>query len=133
VVHTVALTAAGLGAEGELVGNDAEIEGWRRRFRAGLNNGLSVGYTCSRARTRYERPTRRGDPPIRRPRGVEIMEISLVQWPAFPSAGVVSLSMRSATDERRHEESVRIIGEWERYKILRDHAQRMRARDRTVA
>jgi phage head maturation protease len=133
VVHTVAVTDRGLGVEGELVGTDAEIEGWHRRFRVGLNNGLSVGFTASAARTRYERPARRGDPPIRRPRGVEVVEVSLVQWPAYDSASVVSLSKRSAADEVRHTETLQIIREWEERKLVMAHERRMREKREKTA
>ncbi len=33
-----------LGIEAKLVGDDHELEGWRRRFDAGLMVGLSIGF-----------------------------------------------------------------------------------------
>jgi phage head maturation protease len=67
-------------------------------------------------------------PPRKRPRGVEIEEVSLVSWPAYLLAGVTALAVRTAADQRRHEESERIIREWERAQIQRAHEQRMRAK-----
>ena len=34
----------GLGIEARLIGADDELEGWRRRFDAGLMVGLSIGF-----------------------------------------------------------------------------------------
>jgi hypothetical protein len=58
--------------------------------------------------------------------GVEIEEVSLVSWPAYLLAGVTALAMRTAADQRRHEESERIIREWELEQIQRAHERRMR-------
>jgi hypothetical protein len=59
---------------------------------------------------------------------VEIEELSLVQWPAYALAGVTALAMRTADDQRRHEESQAIFAWWEREQIMRAHEQRMRAK-----
>lgn len=50
--------------------------------------------------------------PVVRRRGIEIIEIieiSLVMWPAYERAGVTSLSVRSAADELRHERSQEVF------------------------
>jgi phage head maturation protease len=114
--------------EAELVVSDSELDAWHRRFKYGLTSGLSIGFRYDRLRTRWERPVRSGNPPRKRPRGVEIEEVSLVSWPAYLLAGVTALSMRSATDQRRHEKSQAIIREWERTQIQRAHELRMRAK-----
>ena len=44
-----------------------------------------------------------------RPRGIQIVEVSLVHWPAYERAGITSLSMLSAADQERHEESEKAI------------------------
>jgi HK97 family phage prohead protease len=118
----------GLGVEAELVVSDSELDSWRRRFQHGLSSGLSIGFRADRRRTKWERPTRSGNPPRKIPRGVEIEELSLVQWPAYLLAGVTAMAMRSAADQRRHEESNRIIAEWEKRQILAAHEQRMRTK-----
>lgn len=112
LVRTARISSRGVLIEAELVGSDDELEGWRRRFRQGLSAGLSVGFTRDRDRDLYEKPSRSGGFPVLRPRGVTIHEISIVQWPAYPSAGVISLSLRNALDQDRHERSERIIDEW---------------------
>jgi hypothetical protein len=73
-------------------------------------------------------PVRSGNPPRKRPRGVQVEEVSLVQWPAYLLAAVTALAVRTADDQRRHEESQVIIRDWEREQILRAHEQRMRAK-----
>jgi phage head maturation protease len=118
----------GLGVEAELVVSDAELDSWRRRFEHGLTSGLSIGFRYDRRRTKWERPVRSGNPPRKRPRGVEIEEVSLVQWPAYLLAGVTAMAIRSAADQARHEESERIIREWKIEQIERAHAQPMRAK-----
>jgi phage head maturation protease len=116
----------GLGVEAELVVSDSELDAWRRRFQHGLSSGLSIGFRYDKRRTTWERPVRSGNPPRKRPRGVEIEELSLVQWPAYLLAGVTAMAIRSANDQRRHEESQAIIREVEREQILRAHEKRMR-------
>lgn len=111
VVRTAAVTERGAMVEAELVGSDDELEGWRRRFREGLSAALSIGFTRDARRTQYEAPRREGALPRMRPRGVVVHEVSLCQWAAYPSASVVSLSVRSAADQDRHEESQRTIVE----------------------
>jgi phage head maturation protease len=118
----------GLGVEAELVVRDAELDSWRRRFQHGLSCGLSIGFRQDKRRTRWERPARSGSPPRKRPRGVEIEELSLVQWPAYLLAGVTAMAQRSADDQRRHEESQQIIREWETHQLLAAHEARMRAK-----
>jgi hypothetical protein len=39
-------------------------------------------------------------------------------WPAYERAGVTSLSVRSAADQQRHEESDRMIGEMRGFTAL---------------
>jgi hypothetical protein len=51
-----------------------------------------------------------------------------VQWAAYLLAGVRALAMRTADDQRWHEESQAIFREWEREQILRAHERRMRAK-----
>jgi phage head maturation protease len=108
--------------------SDAELDSWRRRFQHGLSSGLSIGFRQDKRRTRWERPVRSGNPPRKRPRGVEIEEVSLVMWPAYVLAGVTAISQRSAADQRRHEESEAIFSWWEREKIMRAHERRMQAK-----
>jgi HK97 family phage prohead protease len=118
----------GLGVEAEFVVSDSELDAWHRRFQAGVSSGLSVGFRFDRRRTRWERPVRSGNPPRKRPRGVQIEELSLVMWPAYLLAGVTALAMRTADDQRRHEQSQAIFAWWEREQIQRAHEQRMRAK-----
>jgi phage head maturation protease len=94
-----------------LVGSADELEGWRARFADGLMSALSVGFGRDRHRDAYERPRRKGGPPVVRPRGITIVEVSLVQWGAYDRAGVTSLSVRPAADQDRHEQSERTIAE----------------------
>jgi phage head maturation protease len=131
VVHETAAWSYGLGFEGELLVSDAEAEVWERRFKAGLVSGVSVGYLSDHSRFVWERPKRRGGLPIVRPRGVGLDHLSLILLPTLPAydrAQVLTLSQRSAADQRRHEESERIIGEWEMSKIQRSAAARARRR-----
>jgi phage head maturation protease len=86
VVRTLAVTNQGLGIEAKLVGSDDELEGWARRFRHGLLAALSVGFSRDRRRDAYERPRRPGELPTVRPRGISIVEVSLVQWGAYALA-----------------------------------------------
>jgi phage head maturation protease len=124
----VVIPGKGLGVEAELVVADSELDSWRRRFQHGLSSGLSIGFRDDKRRTRWERPARSGSPPRKRPRGVEIEELSLVQWPAYLLAGVTAMAQRSADDQRRHEESQQIIREWETHQLLAAHEARMRAK-----
>ena len=50
--------------------------------------------------------------------------ILLPTLPAYDAAQVLSLSERSAADQRRHEESVRLISEWEIERIEREAVAR---------
>ena len=59
--------------------------------------------------TVYESPQRRGAFPVMRPRGVRIVEVSLVLFPAYERASVTSLSQRSAADQDRHERSQELV------------------------
>lgn len=111
IVRNTSISSLGIGIEAKLVGSDSELEGWRRRFRHGLSSGLSVGFVRQRRNAVYERPLRPGGLPVMRPRGVQVVECSLVTWPAFESAGVLSLSVRSAIDQDRHERTVETL-EW---------------------
>ena len=106
VVTSSGVSRFGLGIEGRLVGSDAEIEGWRRKLAAGLMAALSVGFVADGPQE-WRRPERYGAPPVVVRRGVEVVEISLVQWGAYDSAGVVSLNARTAAGD----ESDRIIAE----------------------
>jgi phage head maturation protease len=91
----------GLGIEGRLVGADVEIEGWRRRFEAGLMAGLSIGFTA-KGPQEWRRPERDGAPPLVIRRGVSIVEVSLVTFSAYPAAGLLSLNEQTAAiDESR--------------------------------
>ena len=130
VRHWAVIPGKGLGAEAELVVSDPELDAWHRRFKHGLTSGLSVGFRYDKRRTQWERPTRAGDPPRKRPRGVAIEELSLVEWPAYTSAGVTAAAQRGANDQHRHAESERIIREWEQGRAEWAHKQRMRAQSR---
>ena len=100
-------TRYGLGMEGELVGSDSELEGWARRFAKGLSAGLSVSFRAPR----FDYRPSDGNLPVRRLRDAELIEVSLVQHPAYRGAEVTSLSVRSAADEIRHHESEKAIME----------------------
>jgi hypothetical protein len=52
----------------------------------------------------------------------------LVQWPAYLLAGVTAMAMRSVADQRRREESERVIAEWQRDRLLWEHKERMRTK-----
>jgi phage head maturation protease len=134
VVARTEVRSYGLGFEAELLVSDADAEVWERRFKAGLVSDVSVGYISDHRRFVWERPTRRGGLPIVRPRGAALEHLSLILLPTLPAcnaAQVLSLSQRSAADQRRHEASEEMIRWWERRKT--EEAHRMRARDRTVA
>lgn len=107
VVEESSISKHGLGVEARLVGSDHELEGIRRRLAAGLMTGLSVGFQA--AKPMWEKPPGRGMPPGKRIRGAKIVELSLVNYPAFPSAGALSLNERSARAEHAHEESEKMI------------------------
>ena len=68
---------------------------------------LSIGSLTASGRQDWRRPQRYGGPPVVVRRNVEIVEISLVTWPAYNSAGVVSINARTAASD----ESQRIIRE----------------------
>lgn len=106
IIRHTAVMERGLGLEAEMIGSDPELEGWRRRFREGLMAALSIGFARSRKKDVYERPARAGGLPIVRPRDIEVIECSLVMWGAYRSAGVTSLSLRSADGDLQHERSL---------------------------
>jgi phage head maturation protease len=117
----------GLGMEAELVVSDSELDAWHRRFKHGLTSGLSIGFRYDKRRTRWERPTRSGNPPRKRPRGVQIEEVSLVSWPAYLLAGVTAL----AAHRGRPAPARGVSGDHPRVgaeQIQRAHEQRMRAK-----
>lgn len=95
VVRSSEVRSYGLAVEAEMLVSDAEMGDWRRRFAAGVADGLSAGYIADRRRAVWERPARPGGLPVRRPRGVEIIEMSLTHWPAFEDSRVLSLSTRT--------------------------------------
>jgi phage head maturation protease len=66
-----------------------------------------------------------------RPRGIEIAEVSLVQWPAYERAGVLSLSLRSAADQERHESSELLMAQMQEltWSIATRQARRREAAD----
>ena len=106
VITSSGISKFGLAIEGRLVGSDAEVEGWRRKFAHGLMASLSIGFAARGAQD-WRAPERVGAPPIVIRRGVEIVEISLVTWPAYNSAAVVSVNQRTAASD----ESQRIIAD----------------------
>ena len=106
IVTSSGISRFGLAIEGRLVGSDGEIEGWRRKLAAGLMAALSVGFV-TQGPQEWRRPERYGAPPVVVRRGVEIVEISLVTWPAYDSAGVLSINARTAASD----ESRRVIRE----------------------
>ena len=130
VVARTEVRSYGLGFEAELLVSDADAEVWERRFKAGLVSGVSVGYLSDHRRFVWERPTRRGGLPIVRPRGVGLEHLSLILLPTLPAyngAKVLTLSQRSAADQRRHEESDRLIREWDLERIQREAVARARS------
>lgn len=96
----------GLGIEAKLVGDDHELEGWRRRFDAGLMVGLSIGFRTGSGKAIWEPPPKQGMPPVKRVRGAEIVEVSLVNYPAYDNAATLSLNQRSFAEEEAHRHSV---------------------------
>jgi hypothetical protein len=78
------------------------------------SSALSVGFARTN-RDVFERPRRRGGLPVVRPRGIQVVECSLVMWGAYSRAGITSLPLRSAADQERHEESERTIVETQRF------------------
>jgi phage head maturation protease len=96
----------GLGIEAKLVGSDDELEGWRLRFDAGLMVGLSIGFRVGSGKAIWEPPPKQGMPPVKRVRGAEIVEVSLVNYPAYDNAATLSLNQRSFAEEEAHRESV---------------------------
>lgn len=61
IVTATGITSYGLGIEGRLIGSDDEIEGWRRKFAAGLMAALSIGFTAQ-GKQDWRRPERRWAP-----------------------------------------------------------------------
>lgn len=115
----------GLAVAARLAVANAELDSWRARWEEGLASGLSVGFTFDRKQQHeWHKPTRRGELPTVVRRGVRIRELSIVQEPAYEKARILHLAKRSAAEQRSHEESERIISEFERDKILRAHQQR---------
>jgi hypothetical protein len=107
VAHTWGvIPGKGLGVEAELVVSDSELDSWRRRFQ----HGPSIGFRYDRRRTRWERPVRSGQPPRKVPRGVEIEELSLVQWAAYPLAGVTAMAQRSRPAQPREPRDRQMVG-----------------------
>jgi HK97 family phage prohead protease len=127
IIDTAAVTAYGLGVEGRLIGTDDELDGWRKRFAAGLMSSLSIGFVAD-GRQQWQRPQHRGDPPLVIRRGVRIIEISLVSWPAYTGAGIASLNQRTAAADIAHAESLRVIAETQRELIRTTHWLQSRRR-----
>lgn len=114
VIVNAAPAHFGLGIEARLIGSEPELDGWRRRLAAGLMAGLSIGFVAAGPQ-KWLRPTRSGQPPTVIRRGVKIHEVSLVCWPAYERAAVLSVNERTAADQTRHEESERMIAEWKAF------------------
>jgi phage head maturation protease len=96
----------GLGIEAKLVGDDHELEGWRRRFDAGLMVGLSIGFRASSGKAIWEPSSKRGMPPVKRVRGAEIVEVSIVNYPAYDNAATLSLNQRSFHEEEEERQAL---------------------------
>ncbi len=111
VITSSGLSSFGLGIEGKLVGGDSEIEGWRRRFAEGIMAALSIGFVAE-GRQEWRLPERRGAPPLCIRRNVEVVEASLVQWPAYADAAVVSINERTAQHQREHEIAMEMLAEY---------------------
>jgi HK97 family phage prohead protease len=120
IITTTGITSYGVGIEAQLVGSDNDLDAWRKRLAAGLMSGLSVGFTAS-GQQRWQRPARDGEPPTVTRRGVEIIEVSLVHWPAYDAAGVVSVSQRTGQRQREHEVATEMIAE---YRAQKEQAHR---------
>lgn len=88
----------GIFIEARIAVSEAELDGLHARFREGLLTGLSVGFFPSGPQV-HGRAQSAGLPPTLLRRGVTIRETSLVQWPAYDSAGLQSLSLRTAASE----------------------------------
>ena len=116
----------GVGVEARLVGSDPELDGWRRRFEHGLMTALSIGFTAS-GRQLWDRPIRAGQPPRVTRRGVEIVEISLVNWAAYESAGLTSLNARTAQAQHNHEVAMEMLAEYQARKA-QEHRRSERAK-----
>lgn len=97
MVRSTTVSSRGLELEAELVGSDDEVEGWRRKFEAGLMASLSIAFRADRPQ--WEKPPRVGLPPVKRVRGARIEEISLVNWPAYRSAGIDRVAQRTESQE----------------------------------
>ncbi len=110
IVMTAGVTSFGIGIEARLVGSDEEVQGWRRKLAAGLMASLSIGFTAG-GRQQWRAPDRQGAPPMVIRRGVEIVEISLVNWPAYDGATIVSLSQRTADEDDAHTKSEQAIAD----------------------
>lgn len=103
-------TERGLEVEGELLGSDDELESIRRRAAGGVLSSVSVGFLPSPREDQWTGPDASGLPLVLR-RGVVVKEISLVLWPAFDDARILSISKRTSGAEARKESSDRAIAE----------------------
>lgn len=112
LIHLSRSTQVGLEIEAQLVGSEPELEGIRRRLAAGLQSGLSIGFFPDRKSDIWTRPENRSGMPLVLRRNVELREVSLVMWGAYPSAQVTGVHDRTSLGELRHEKSQRIIDEW---------------------
>ena len=90
-------TGDGLEIEARLIDSESELERWRTRWAENLMTGLSVGFRQGPGQ--WERPPQRGMPPLKRVREVEVVEVSAVNWPAYPNAGLRGLAQRTAAAE----------------------------------
>jgi uncharacterized protein len=97
-------TVHGLEIEARLVDSEAELERWRARWAEKLMTGLSLGF--KQGPGDWRRPPERGMPPLKLVRDVEVIEVSVVSWPAYEAARARSLAQRTAEDERRELDSV---------------------------
>ncbi len=98
-------TDRGLEIEADLIGADDELEGVRRRLAAGLMAGLSIGFVADSHADVWIAPEKRSELPVVIRRHATIREVSFVQWPAYASAGVDSVNLRTSVGEWRHVES----------------------------
>ncbi len=97
----------GMWIEARLSGGASDVDRWRGLFADSLMAGLSVGFREGLGKwTTDARGT-----PIKLVREAEVIEVSVVNWPAYSSAGVRTVSVRSRADQKRKEESDRAIAE----------------------